>query len=174
MAEELAKAGADLIIGTHTHVLQPIDLINVTLEDGATRKAVVIYALGNFCTNQHLTAGVPTDLTRYGILAQIDLAKDMHSGEAWIEDVKYEVNLCQITGAQVIRFQILPDSGKVSSPPARETIKAQYDAILDIGRYDFTAEADFSAYWGLSTPRSSFSLMPEPQDLGDICHLFKV
>ena len=45
---EAAKAGADLIIGTHTHVLQPIDLINVTLEDGATRKAVVIYALGNF------------------------------------------------------------------------------------------------------------------------------
>ena len=59
MAVELARAGADLIIGTHSHVLQPIDLISVPLADGTTHKAVVIYALGNFCTNQHLTKGFP-------------------------------------------------------------------------------------------------------------------
>jgi poly-gamma-glutamate synthesis protein (capsule biosynthesis protein) len=149
MAVELARAGADLIIGTHSHVLQPIDLISVPLADGTTHKAVVIYALGNFCTNQHLTEGVPTDLTRYGILAQIDLAKDMHSGEAWIEDVNYVVNLCQINW----RHRVIPVPQILAEPPEKyhhsaervETIKAQYDAILEImERYDFTArKADF-------------------------------
>ena len=47
-AKEMAEAGADLLIGTHPHVIQP--LAAVTTSDG--RAVPVYYSLGNFLSNQ--------------------------------------------------------------------------------------------------------------------------
>ena len=47
-AQFLADAGADLIIGTHPHVLQPVE--EVTAKDG--RMVPVFYSLGNFVSAQ--------------------------------------------------------------------------------------------------------------------------
>jgi poly-gamma-glutamate synthesis protein (capsule biosynthesis protein) len=47
IARRLAEAGADLILGTHPHVLQPVE----ALEAGG-RRALVAYSLGNFVSNQ--------------------------------------------------------------------------------------------------------------------------
>ncbi len=47
IAKGLVEAGADLIIASHPHVLQPIE----PLEAGG-RKAIVAYSLGNFIANQ--------------------------------------------------------------------------------------------------------------------------
>ena len=47
-AQFLADAGADLIIGTHPHVLQPVE--EVTARDG--RAVPVFYSLGNFVSAQ--------------------------------------------------------------------------------------------------------------------------
>ena len=86
-------------------------------------------------------------MTRYGILARIELAKDMQSGEAWIEDVHYEVNLCHINW----RHRVIPVSQILAEPPEKynhtagrvETIQAQYNSIIEImERYDFTAQKD--------------------------------
>lgn len=149
MVRELTASGADMIIGTHSHVPQPLEWVSVELPDGSVRKSLVIYTLGNFCTNQHLTTGVPTDLTRYGILAQIELGKDMNSGEAWIEDVNYEVYICHIDW----RHRVIPVSFILSSPPEKyhhsaervQTIKSQYETVLEIlEKYGFTdSKSDF-------------------------------
>lgn len=48
MAQKLADWGADIIIGNHPHVIQPIEYI--TCEDG--REAIVAYSLGNFISMQ--------------------------------------------------------------------------------------------------------------------------
>ena len=48
MAEYLAKAGVDVIIGTHPHVIQPVTWIDNTL---------VIYSLGNFISAQYQNQG---------------------------------------------------------------------------------------------------------------------
>jgi poly-gamma-glutamate synthesis protein (capsule biosynthesis protein) len=63
MAQYLASLGVDIIIGTHPHVIQPIEWIDDTL---------VIYSLGNFisaqyqnystCTNYKCTVGLMTSL----------------------------------------------------------------------------------------------------------------
>ena len=54
--EEHTKAfiamGADIILGAHPHVVQTIDRITVTTEDGTQREGVVAYSLGNFVSNQ--------------------------------------------------------------------------------------------------------------------------
>lgn len=47
IAEGLVAAGADLVIGHHPHVLQPMELLEV-----GGRKGLVAYSLGNFISNQ--------------------------------------------------------------------------------------------------------------------------
>lgn len=48
LAMMLCSWGADLIIGTHPHVLQPVRMV----EYGG-RQAICVYSLGNFISNQH-------------------------------------------------------------------------------------------------------------------------
>ncbi|NCB36269.1 MAG: hypothetical protein EOM58_09520, partial [Clostridia bacterium] len=47
LAQGIAEAGADIILGTHSGVLQPIELLNSTRPDGATRQTLCAYSLGN-------------------------------------------------------------------------------------------------------------------------------
>lgn len=66
LAYEIANAGADLIIGTHPHVIEPLKYIYT--EDGRT--VPVFYSLGNFISNQN-------DLyTMLGGLAEVNFIKD--------------------------------------------------------------------------------------------------
>jgi len=55
LAEELVRAGADIILGSHPHVVQPYEEISVPASesfDGTPRKGIAIYSLGNFISNQ--------------------------------------------------------------------------------------------------------------------------
>ncbi len=49
VAEELIDAGADIILGHHPHVLQPIE--SYTAEDG--RQGIIAFSLGNFISTQN-------------------------------------------------------------------------------------------------------------------------
>ncbi|MCJ7841254.1 CapA family protein [Lederbergia sp. NSJ-179] len=57
LAHQMMEAGADIIFGSHPHVLQPIEWIDKA--DGT--KGVVIYSLGNFLSGQN-TENVYKDL----------------------------------------------------------------------------------------------------------------
>lgn len=88
VARQLAEAGADLILGQHSKLVQPLEWIYVENEDGTKRPTMVVYSLGNFYTNQHyLPPAIPTDLVEYGMLLNIELTKDMDSKETWISAV---------------------------------------------------------------------------------------
>jgi poly-gamma-glutamate synthesis protein (capsule biosynthesis protein) len=47
IAQALAEAGCDVILGHHPHVLQPVELI-----EAGGRRVLVAYSLGNFISNQ--------------------------------------------------------------------------------------------------------------------------
>lgn len=83
LADFMFSEGADIILGGHSHVPQPIELWEVTDNQGNTRKGVVAYCLGNFisCQNDRYT-----NLTA---IVQIDLVKDLDSGRTYIRDVQY-------------------------------------------------------------------------------------
>lgn len=51
-AKKLTEWGADLIVGAHPHVVQPIERQRVTLSDGTEKEIVVAWSLGNFISNQ--------------------------------------------------------------------------------------------------------------------------
>lgn len=48
----LIKEGADIILASHPHVLQPIEYRTVTCEDNTTKTAFVAYSLANFISSQ--------------------------------------------------------------------------------------------------------------------------
>lgn len=74
LAKYVADAGADIIFGHHSHVLQPMEFI--TAKDG--REVFVIYSLGNFLSGQ------VGDYKDIGGMASIDVTKkvDEHGAVA--------------------------------------------------------------------------------------------
>lgn len=51
-ADVMFKAGADIILASHPHVLQPMEMKTVVGDDGKERECFVIYSLGNFISSQ--------------------------------------------------------------------------------------------------------------------------
>jgi len=46
------EAGADIVLASHPHVLQPVTFQTVTDPDGGERECFAIYSLGNFVSSQ--------------------------------------------------------------------------------------------------------------------------
>lgn len=78
MAREILNAGADVIIGSHPHVIQPMEILEI---DG--QKKVVAYAIGNFISHQR---GVERNS---GIVLKLKFTKDFDKGTTIIEEVSY-------------------------------------------------------------------------------------
>lgn len=80
LVQTLHEAGADIILGHHPHVLQPVEWL--TSEDG--HETFVIYSLGNFLSGQ------ATLYQRIGAILQVDLNKkiDQHGVSYDITNVR--------------------------------------------------------------------------------------
>jgi poly-gamma-glutamate capsule biosynthesis protein CapA/YwtB (metallophosphatase superfamily) len=55
ITREVIGSGADIVLGSHPHVIQPYDVVEVPASEsslGENRKGLVIYSLGNFISNQ--------------------------------------------------------------------------------------------------------------------------
>lgn len=83
LADLLFKNGADIILGSHPHVLQSMEKREVTLADGTKKQGFVIYSLGNFVSGQ-VKAG-----TRQSIILNIVLTKSGKTGKINIDSVDY-------------------------------------------------------------------------------------
>lgn len=82
LADFLFKNGVDVILGTHPHVLEPMEKRTITLDDGTTKDGFVIYSLGNFISDQN------AEHTRSSIILNIDITK--HSdGKITIDNYDY-------------------------------------------------------------------------------------
>ncbi|MEG0050725.1 MAG: CapA family protein [Terrisporobacter sp.] len=82
LAQKLCDAGVDLIIGSHPHVVEPVETIKST--DGEN-ETVVIYSLGNYLSNQDRNT-----VGRYsedGLMVNIDITKESNKEEAKISKV---------------------------------------------------------------------------------------
>ncbi|ACM60654.1 CapA family protein [Caldicellulosiruptor bescii] len=70
-AKELIKNGVDIVIGTHTHTIQPFEKVKVEDESGNIKEGIVFYSLGNFLCDQ--TVIFPYN--RFGLTVRLDLVK---------------------------------------------------------------------------------------------------
>ncbi len=83
VVDYLCANGADIVVGSGLKVPQPIELRQVTLEDGTTKNCVVAYCLGNMlnCLND--------SNTNLSGLLYVTLRRDVDNGEVWLASVGY-------------------------------------------------------------------------------------
>ena len=113
LAQFLADSGADLIIGTHPHVVQPLE--TVTSSDG--RIVPVAYSLGNFISNQNDT------YSRGGAMAYVVLHRD--SDGVKVADARYSYVFVQKPHNGRGAYQLLPtDSVHLVLPHSQAAFKA--------------------------------------------------
>lgn len=95
-ASYLASLGVDIIIGTHPHVIQPVDYIDDTL---------VIYSLGNFLSAHE----VVNMANRVGLMTSLDITKDSKTGKVMIDNVENELLYTYYT-SDYTDFKVIPFS----------------------------------------------------------------
>jgi poly-gamma-glutamate synthesis protein (capsule biosynthesis protein) len=67
---KMLQAGADIVLASHPHVLQPVEFITVTDPDGEERRCFVAYSLGNFVSSQR---AAPRDC---GVIVNLSFSKN--------------------------------------------------------------------------------------------------
>ena len=80
LAKQMAAWGADIIIGHHPHVLQPIEW----LENADGSQTLVAYSLGNFISQQNTAARVIGGMLHY------DVTVDPQSKAVSVSNVRFE------------------------------------------------------------------------------------
>lgn len=82
LANFLFKNGVDIILGSHPHVLEPMEKRTITLEDGTQKDGFVIYSLGNFVSGQIYAN------TKSTVILDIQITKNSE-GKISIDSVHY-------------------------------------------------------------------------------------
>lgn len=83
MADLLIANGADLVLGGHSHVPQPMETRTVTGWDGSQRTGFVCYSLGNFISSQ------VDPLTDTTAVLTLELTRDNETGKTNLTDWSY-------------------------------------------------------------------------------------
>lgn len=78
LAREFCAAGADIILGSHPHVIQTMEVIPLE-----KRNCFVIYSMGNFISHQRGRE------RNSGIILQMQISKNISTGRTWLETVDY-------------------------------------------------------------------------------------
>ena len=82
LADFLFENGVDIILGSHPHVLEPMEKRTITLEDGTTKDGFVIYSLGNFVSGQIYAN------TKSTVILDIQITKNS-DGKISIDSINY-------------------------------------------------------------------------------------
>jgi len=133
IARFLIRNGADMVIGSHPHVVQPIRTESVAMPDGSVKKAIVAYSLGNFISNQQQPH------TDGGILFQVDLLKQRGSPKittanagiipVWRYIHKAANGKSTFYALPVARLEKNPDLFQGMADAARAKMKQYVDAL---------------------------------------------
>lgn len=99
LAQQMVDWGADVIIGHHPHVLQPMEYL--TKPNG--EKALVVYSLGNFISAQDAAPRV------IGGMVQYEITKDFETNTISIDNVVFEPLITHY-GSGFSNIQVIPYS----------------------------------------------------------------
>lgn len=82
LANFLFKNGVDIILGSHPHVLEPMEKRTITLDDASQKDGFVIYSLGNFVSGQIYAN------TKSTVILDIQITKNS-DGKISIDSIHY-------------------------------------------------------------------------------------
>ena len=83
IADFLFDHGADVILGSHPHVLQPMETRTLTDRDGTTHTGFVCWSLGNFISSQN------DEYTDTTVVLNLELTKNPNTGVTDVTKVGY-------------------------------------------------------------------------------------
>ncbi len=130
LAGKLASWGADVIIGTHPHVIQPVEYIT----NGDGRKTLVAYSLGNFISAQNRGPRM------LGGMLNFDVVRNNTTGDVYLENVKFSGVVTHFGyGCSNIRVYPLEDYTEelaskhgVKSKTSSFSLQYLYDILNDV------------------------------------------
>jgi len=120
IADELFDAGADIIFGSHPHVLQPMET-RIIEKNENQKKVFIIYSLGNFISNQR------KKYTDNGVIVNLQLIKNHRTKETVINIIDY------------VPVYVSTSGGKFRVIPVRESLYAIENEIKE-SRYYFPSD----------------------------------
>ena len=117
IAQKLCDMGVDVIIGGHPHVVEPIELLESTVDPN--HRMVCLYSMGNAVSNQRLgkISNIPTAHTEDGVLFSITFSKysdgtvyleDVDLIPTWVRAIDSNGNTVVRDSATIRRYEILP------------------------------------------------------------------
>lgn len=83
LGEKMVEWGANIILGSHPHVIQKSQIIN---KDG--KDNFIIYSMGNFLSNQRKET-LNNSYTEDGVMANLEIEKDFSTGDTIIKNINY-------------------------------------------------------------------------------------
>lgn len=103
LAHNLIKAGADIILGSHPHVVQPYEVVEIEDDHGNVHKGVVIYSMGNFISAQ---VGEERNL---GLIFGLTIRKHFPEGSIEITEISNTPTWVQrYKGDGKTQFRVVP------------------------------------------------------------------
>jgi poly-gamma-glutamate synthesis protein (capsule biosynthesis protein) len=139
-AQKIADFGADMIIASHPHVLQPVDLL--TTKDG--RKVYVAYGLGNFYCGQRFQYTDAGAILRYTI--------EKTNGVTKLKDIAYLPTwVAEYKEAGKTQYKILP------SQEYLELYKAGQAKFLSASNYNRMKQTYTETVKHLDNPKINFT-----------------
>ena len=116
LAKKLSDEGIDLIIGCHSHTLQPVEWI--VREDGT--RTLVIYSLGNFISSQSASPNM------LGGVMQMNIEKDLDTDETYIRSARLEPVVTHYDGPERRDVRIIPLSEYTDEMASNHGVRANY------------------------------------------------
>ena len=118
----LLKNGVDVILGSHSHIVSKMEMVDVETVDGEKKQCFVAYSLGNFISNMPDKANAMES-----VILNLEFTKSSETGETTISNVSYTPLYILDQGEEAdIRFQVLPIRAALKS-----SLFADYETVME-------------------------------------------
>lgn len=121
----LLKNGVDVILGTHSHVVGPMETRTVTTTDGEEKECFIAYSLGNFFSYMP-----DKDFTMESAVLNLEFTKSGATGDTTISSINYLPIYILDRGEEAeTRFEVLPIRPAIESSLFEDQKQEMLDAI---------------------------------------------
>ncbi|MBW7453512.1 CapA family protein [Paenibacillus sepulcri] len=124
LARKLIAAGADIIAGSHPHVLQPYETIETTEPDGSVRRGLIIYSMGNFISNQR------GDTKDYGVIYKVMIHKNNTTHRTTIGEIQTIPTWVYRSGnKEAYKYAVVPLAQTIKNRSLKGLASADYSLL---------------------------------------------
>jgi poly-gamma-glutamate synthesis protein (capsule biosynthesis protein) len=126
LADFLFENGADIILGSHPHVLQPMEKRTITLEDGTTKDGFIIYSFGNFISGQTKAN------TKDSIILNLKITKNGETGKITIDDYSYIPVYMYKASSGTQKYKLLDINRRIENYEAGNSLQTDYSTYTTL------------------------------------------